>query len=288
MTTWCYLKRKHQQLNRLYDYMKQAQHDVLLPSLSDYEEGLMSLLQDELYKIMSKLVLTKEQVEDEKNKLTDAISDISHQLKTPLTSMSLMIDLLDIESLDEHDKTLYCQQLRQSVDRLIWLVHSLLKLSKLESKTIQFEKKPIKLSDLVQASMELLEIQAREKQIELIVNTTPIMINGDFNWMLEAVSNVLKNAIEQTPRGGMITMSMNQTQTYVELSIHNTGSYIEKDELSHIFNRFYRGKHSSANSLGIGLSLAKVIMTSQAGDVTARSSKAKGTTFDFKFLRELD
>ena len=230
--------------------------------------------------------ILKEKVEllnNEKIFLNEVISDISHQLKTPMTSLIILNDLM-YEDLPKETKIEFLDKIKSQLNRMEWLIKSMLKLSKVEAKVIDFEKKEVKVSELIKKSISPSLISMEIKNIELTVNGDEnISYIGDINWSCEAFVNIIKNCIEHTDTNGKINISYEENPLYCEVVIKDSGEGIDKKDLPHIFKRFYKGKSSKDDSVGIGLAMAKSIIESQNGDIYVKSEKNKGSEFHIIF-----
>lgn len=257
-------------------------------------EDLFSHLEDEIYKTVAELTCTKEKAVKDHEILADRIADIAHQLKTPLTSMSLMTELLEPAQKEEEE---YLDRLKHQVERLRGLVEGLLTLAKLDSHTIEFEKAEIEVEELIAEAAEPLSELMNRRQIALEIRQTlgmpessgiaegteEIWIRADLQWTAEALLNVLKNCVEHTPDGGKIKITCSQNPLYTELLIQDGGNGISKKDLPHLFERFYRGEQASKDSAGIGLALAKLILEAQNGQISAQNSKDGHAQFKIKW-----
>lgn len=283
-----FTKKRYREIEKLAEYLRKIHSGEFTLDVRDNVEGELSILKNELYKVTIMLSEHRPLLQKDKIQLTNAISDISHQLKTPLTSMLMMSDLLSDPELPPEKRTEFTQNLRNQIERLEWLVSSLLKLSKIDAGTVQFKKEPVQVEKLLQKALENLLIPIDIK--ELIVNlqeekTTTFL--GDFHWTLEAIINILKNGVEHTPVGGTITISYTENILFTEICIADNGIGIEKKDLHNIFKRFYKGKNASNESVGIGLAMAHSIITSQHGDIEVSSKKGEGTSFKIKFYKQV-
>ena len=220
--------------------------------------------------------------------LADSISDISHQLKTPITSMFVMADLLYDENLPQDKRLEFTENIRSQLERLQWLVSSLLKLSKIDVGTIEFEKENVNVKELISKAVEhlLIPMEIKEQTLEINGDENTQFI-GDFNWSSEAVANIIKNCIEHTPCGGRIGINFSETPIYTMIKIFDNGVGIHKDDLPYIFNRFYKGKNSDKDSIGIGLAMSKSILQKQGSIIEVTSEKDKGTQFTIKIYKNI-
>lgn len=255
--------------------------------LTRFREGELSILEGELSRLVRMLGERDALLSRERNNLADALSDISHQLKTPLTSMGVLCDLLRRSDLPEDKRTEFTLTMAHQLGRMQWLLDTLLKLSRLDAGTIRFERTSVSIPQLVQKALEGLRIPMELKGISLAVQGGELTFLGDMGWTAEALVNILKNCMEHTPSGGAITISWEENPLYLQLRIEDTGCGICREDLPHIFQRFYRGKNSSGDSVGIGLAMARSILMQQGGEITAASREGQGTTFQIRFYHQV-
>lgn len=249
----------------------------------DHAEGELSILKSDLYKVTTMLRHQSERLSDEKRLLADYLSDISHQLKTPLTSIMMMSDLLKGQHLPEAKRFEFHEQMDTQLERIQWLVTSLLKLSKLDADTVVFKKDKIILKALIEkATLPILILMELKEQALVIDIDEHLTFVGDENWMTEALTNILKNCAEHTPKGGQIRVSTYDNPIYTAIVIEDNGKGIDKADLPRIFQRFYKGKNASDESVGIGLAMAYSIIKKQGGDIVVTSEVGKGSTFTIK------
>jgi signal transduction histidine kinase len=273
------------QVAGLSAYLRQIEAGDYDLDIRDNGEGSLSLLKNDLYKITVRLREQAEQLQKDKTALSNLIADISHQIKTPLTSMGVLADLL-AEDPPEEDRRAFVERLRSQLGRIQWLVTALLKLARLDAGTTTFKSKPVVLQHLVRRSLEPLQIPLEIKKQQLDVHgDDSASYVGDLNWSAEALTNVIKNCVEHTPEGGRIEIAYTANTMYAEITVSDNGEGIPGAELPHIFNRFYRGAHAGENSVGIGLALAKSIFSAQGGDITVTSQRGLGTSFVIRFFR---
>lgn len=258
---------------------------VLLPD--KYTEGELSLLQSEIYKLAVRLGEQAELLRKDKNYLADAISDISHQLKTPVTSMRVMADLLSDGGLPDERRAAFTANIQSQLNRMEWLVTALLKMAKLDAGAVTMKNEPFAIETLLHRATEHLLIPMELKNIAFeLTGDMQTEICGDIGWLSEAVANILKNCIEHTPEGGSICVCAEKTALYTALTISDTGCGIAGKDLPHIFERFYKGSNSSADSVGIGLAMAKQIVTETNGTLAVTKTGEQGTTFMLKLYRK--
>lgn len=279
-----FTKRRYTEIENLSSYLRQISNGNYTLDVRDNQEGELSILKNDIYKVTLMLSEHSALLQQDKVQLTNAISDISHQLKTPLTSMTVMADLLSEPGLPPEKRTEFTRNIRIQLERIGWLVSSLLKFSKIDAGTVQFKKDSISVRTLLQKSLEpvLIPIDIKEQRVS-IKGDDGVSFLGDLNWTAEAVINILKNCVEHTPVGGVISISFAENALYTEVIIADNGKGIPREELAYVFQRFYKGKNAAEDSVGIGLALSHSIITSQNGDIQIKSEKGMGTQFHIKF-----
>ncbi|MFD0710860.1 sensor histidine kinase [Paenibacillus sp. GCM10027626] len=279
---------RYRELEKLSVYLREISSGNYSLDVRDNQEGELSILKNDIYKVTLMLSEQRSLLQQDKTKLTDAISDISHQLKTPLTSMTVMADLLSNPDLPSAKRTEFTRNIRIQLERIDWLVSSLLKLSKIDAKTIQFKKDRISVKKLVKKALEpvLIPMDIKEQTVS-IEGDDNISFVGDFNWTTEAVINILKNGVEHTHEGGAIAISFSENALFTEIVIADNGKGIPKEDLPYIFKRFYKGKNASEGSIGIGLAMAYSIVASQNGVIDVSSDREQGTQFRIKFYKQV-
>lgn len=254
--------------------------------ISDNFEGEMSILKNNIYKVVVMLKSTNDELKKEKLNLAQSLADITHQLKTPLTSITVMTDLMENEDMREKRSELL-GIIKAQTDKMNWLTVTLLKLSRLDADAISFNFSDICISDIVDTSLKTFQPTLEIKNITVNKRFSDFEFNGDSAWTAEAVKNIIKNCIEHTDADGELTFTSNNTNIYNELIISDNGCGIDSEDLPHIFERFYHGKNASADSVGIGLNLAKEILSKQRADISCESELGKGSTFRIKFYKAI-
>ena len=298
-------KRK---IDGITKYIREINNKNYELKIKENAEDELSNLRNELYKITLMLKEEAENSKKDKKFLAKSLSDISHQIKTPLTSISIMLDeLKDNQNMDEETRRRFIFEISRQAEQISFLTIALLKLSKLDSGTVEFEKSKYRLDVLVQNAIKNLEIPLEIKNIQVEtnfdevsevnkeknlnnnsaknnkLNKASLEVIGDYRWTLEAVTNIIKNCIEHTQESKKIHIQIRVTNVYTELIIEDEGEGIDEKDLKHIFERFYKGKNSSENSFGIGLSLSKTILEKQNASISCSSVLHKGTTFKIYF-----
>lgn len=254
-------------------------------NIDENSEDELSILKNELYKITIMLKEDAENSKKDKLKLKDSLSDISHQLKTPLTSINIMLDnILDNPDMDNNTKEKFIQNIKREIRNISSLVGEILKLSKFDANVIKFEAQPVFIKDLVKSAISNVEMMAELKNINIEVNNQDNMkLVCDAKWQIEAITNILKNCIEHSKEDSTITIDIDSNKIYKQITIRDNGEGIDEKDLPHIFERFYKGKNSAKDSVGIGLALAKTIIEKDNGSIKVDSKKGKQTTFIIKY-----
>lgn len=286
--SWIYTRWRYGEIARLSRYLRQISGGDYSLDIRDNQEGELSILKNEIYKVTLMLSEQNSLLQYEKLRLTDAIADISHQLKTPLTSMMVMADLLSDARLPEAKRIEFTHMIRVQLERIEWLLASLLKLARIDAGTVVFKQDVIMVSQLVQKALEpvLIPMDIKE-QTFTISGDDKVSFQGDIKWTTEALINILKNCVEHTPEGGVISVSFAENALFTEIIITDNGAGIPKEDLPHIFQRFYKGKNAAEDSIGIGLAMAHSIVSAQNGTIEVISKGDQGTQFIIKFYRQM-
>lgn len=277
--------RRYRNIRSLTEYLTRISSGEHSMDIRDNAEGELSILKSEIYKVTLLLTEYNDQLKKEKMLLTDHMAEISHQLKTPLTSMMVMVDLLQDDELPAHKRREFTSTMMSQLERLEWLVSSLLKLSKFDAGVVVMKFTEVPASLLIENALNPFLITLELKNIEYQVNASNLTITCDPEWTTEALINIIKNAIEHTPEGGRIDITVIDNPLYAEFLITDNGTGISKEDLPHIFTRFYRGKNASPDSVGIGLAMSYRIIRSQQGDIQVRSEKGRGSTFSIRLYK---
>ncbi|MGE8204949.1 HAMP domain-containing sensor histidine kinase [Heyndrickxia sp. NPDC080065] len=259
-----------------------------LTSLPEIREGDFSKLIHSFNRMRFVIQQNIAELKKEKRFLVDLMSDISHQLKTPLAALSMYNEIMIEKELSKEQKMMFLDQGRQQLERMNWLIQSLLKLAKLDVGAIQFQKRNASLTQTVRGSVEILKELASQKGIHVqVTSEQECFMKHDADWMTESLLNVIKNAIEHTTSGGNVSIKVNETDTLYKIQIQDHGEGIEREEIKNIFKRFYKGKkNKKSGSVGIGLSLSKSIVEGHNGIIQVDSQIGVGTTFTFVFSKD--
>ena len=288
-------RRRYRAIARLAERADAVLHGKRDVSFERMREGELAILASELDKMRSRLTLANEELTREKNALADALADISHQLKTPLTSLSLMTALARGALVEEGAHPGEVERLRtmeRLEGRVEWLVSSLLKLARIDAGVVSFARARVDAGELVARAAEPLEVAADLADVELVREVQPgAGFEGDLAWTAEALENVLKNCLEHTPAGGRVRVRASEDALAFRLRVEDTGPGIAEGDLPHVFERFWRGGGQGASSeveptgVGIGLALAKSLVTAQGGSVRAGNAPGGGAAFDLVFFK---
>ena len=282
-----YDRNKNKKIKSIIKYIEEINNKNYDLKINENTEDVLSKLTNELYKVTIQLKEQSENSIKDRKALQIAIEDISHQLKTPLTSITIMLDnIQENPNMDSKTKTYFLHEISRQIEWINWLIISLLKLSKLDSNTVIFNKKEIDVRDLINNVIKNLSVPIDIKQQNIIIKGEKSTIIGDYNWQLEAITNIVKNCIEHTPENKNIYINFEENNLYTKITIKDEGIGINKKDLKHIFERFYKGKYSSENSIGIGLALAKSIIEKENGYIICTSKINCGTTFEIKYMKE--
>jgi len=273
------------QVAGLSAYLRQIESGDYALDVRDNGEGSFSLLKNDLYKVTVRLREQAELLQKDKTALSNLIADISHQIKTPLTSSGVLADLL-ADDPPEDDRRAFVERLRAQIGRVQWLVAALLKLARLDAGTAVFKSEPVDMHRLIDRALEPLQIplEIKKQRVE-VYGDDGASFTGDLNWSAEALTNVVKNCVEHTPEGGKIEIAYAANALYAEITVSDDGEGIAGADMPNIFNRFYRAANAGENSVGIGLALAKAIFNAQGGDIAVHSQRGMGTRFEIRLFR---
>lgn len=282
-----FTKKRYNRLNALSETIDKILHGNDTINIKSYGEGELSMLESDVQKMLVRLRDQKDKLEKDRTFLADSIADISHQLRTPLTSINLILSLIEASDTTKERRDELLRELSKLITKTEYLVSVLLKISKIDAGTVQFEKKETDLYSLIKKSAEPLLIPMDIKNQKLSINADDISLNCDSAWCIEAFGNILKNCTEHTPENGEITVTATNTPIFTEIIITDTGSGFNEEDIPHIFERFYKGQNSSKESFGIGLNLAKMIITAHNGTVKAGNSQLGGAEFIIRFYKQI-
>ena len=279
-------KKRKNELNNIIEYLKELNRGNYNLKIDLNAEGKMSILKNEIY---TTTVMLREQAEKElidKINLKDSLTNISHQLKTPLTSISLLVDNLIEEPIDAATQKEFLLDIKTQVESINYLIIALLKLSRFDANVITFKKENINVKILLLDILKHIDILREVKNIDIhITGNNETSFIGDYKWEFEALTNILKNCLEYTLENRNIYVSFSTNNVYTEIIIRDEGKGMSKEECRKIFERFYKGVNSSNNSFGIGLSLAKEIINKDNGKIKVKSQLNIGTSFIIRYYK---
>ena len=247
----------------------------------DNQEGVLSMLKNDLHTLVAQLSAERDAANAAKSDFADYMADITHQLKTPVTSMMLMADLL--ETAPPEAQAAFLANIRQSLARMDWLLDTLLKLAKLDAGAVAFAPQEVALEALVEAAVQplaiLMDVQAQRVEV-----SGTVTLQCDKRWTTEALTNLIKNACEASPPGSVIAVEGGENPLYRWLSVRDAGRGLTQAEMASLFTRFESTKHGKG--FGIGLPLALAIVRGQHGDIDVDAGgKGQGATFTMKFYK---
>lgn len=279
-----YNRKKDKAIEEIESYIEQINRGNYQLKIDNNTEDELSILKNEVYKTMIMLKESAENSSKDKENIKDSLSDISHQLKTPLTSVIIALDNLeDNPDLDIDTREKFIKSAKRDINNIHFLIQSILKLSKFDTNTVEFIRKKVKINDLIMESIKNVENLCDLKNINIKTNS---IINSeiycDKHWQIEAVTNIIKNAVEHADN--YVNVDVEDNNVYTKITIENDGEQISKEDLPNVFKRFYKGKNATKDSIGIGLSLAKTIIESEKGYVNVESEKDL-TRFVIKYLK---
>ncbi len=282
-----YIARQNKKIEEINLYLKKVNTGKYNLKIEDNSEDELTKLRNELYKTTILLREAAENSKKESKNLSIALEDISHQLKTPLTSIRIMIDnLYENPDMDEETRKDFMNTISKQIEWISSLVISLLKLAKFDSGTIVMNSKETNVKKLIDEVIDnlsiLLDIKNIEVQKEIPEDAT---IKIDYKWQLEALTNIVKNSIEHSKDNSKIDIKVEDSSVLLKIIITDYGEGISKKDINHIFERFYKTENSSENSMGIGLALSKAIIEKENGYISVKSKEGVGTTFIIKYIK---
>ncbi|MEF2690169.1 MAG: HAMP domain-containing sensor histidine kinase, partial [Bacilli bacterium] len=273
-------KKNIRKLTKYFNSINLGNYDI---DINDNKENELSILKNEIYKTT---IMLKEQASNsqkDKYALKESLEDISHQLKTPLTAITIMLDNVTSDNIDNKVKMRFLSDIKKEVSNINFLVQNLLKLSRFDVNAITYNISLNKLEDIICESLNNLSSLSDLKNVKIKhIKNESVMLKCDYKWEVEAITNIIKNCIEHT-ENGTVKISYNDCKTYIKLVIEDNGVGINKEDIAHIFERFYKGANSSKDSVGIGLSLSLSIIEKDNGKIDVESKK--GTTFTIRYYK---
>lgn len=278
-------RRRYRALAELSRALDRILHSDGRWELAAQEEGELSVLRSEIAKMTVRLREQADALLRDRNYLADALADLSHQLRTPLTSLRLAVSLLSGDELTPEERRARTRELHRLLDRMDWLLEALLKQSRLDAGAVRFTAAELPVRALLRraAAPVAVPMDLRDQTLEIAAGDETVWCDPE--WTAEAVTNVLKNCMEHTPPGGTVRVAARQTAVFTELTVSDTGPGIAPEDLPHVFERFYRGRGAAAESAGVGLALARAILTAQGDTIRAGSGRQGGAEFVLRFYR---
>ena len=277
LTVWRMNKRNRMRIEELTSYLEQVNVGAA-GTVIQVKEDEFSHLQDEIYKTVTSLYQTREAAVQAKVNFADNLANIAHQLKTPITSAFLSLQLMKNAT-----PNIYGEQIERQLDRLNRLEESLLTLSKIDAGTLHMEFSQVDIYTALNLAAENLNDLLLKENVSVdIPDHGCIEIYGDMEWIMEALMNLMKNCMEHSKHGGTIHCDYSSNPLYAEILIWDDGEGFQAEDIPHLFERFYRGKGAAGNGIGIGLSLAHSIFELQNGNITARNLPEGGACFEVR------
>lgn len=276
--------RRYQRIAALAADINRLLHGDNSISLGNYSEGELGILHSEVYKMTVRLREQQQKLLKDRGYLADSIADISHQIRTPLTSINLMLELISEPNVSEERRQQLTHELQGMLSRIDWLITTLLKISKLDAGTVTFQQERVSMETLIGKACAPLLVPMELRGQELSVRAEGEFC-GDIAWTCEAIGNIVKNCMEHTPKGGKIEVQATDNALYSEILIKDNGTGIAKEDMPHIFERFYKGKDSDDKSFGVGLALSRMIIAGQKGTVKAGNRQPRGAVFSIRFYK---
>ncbi len=280
-----YDRRKDKEIGEITKYIEEINRKNYSLKIDEISEDELSILKNEIYKTTVMLKESASNSLKDKIQIKESLEDISHQIKTPLTSILVILDnLIDDPNMEKDVRDDFIKDIKREVTNINFLVQSLLKLSKFDSNTIHFIKEDIFIKNIVDESIKNVAVACDLKNISILTEgNEKFKVNCDFMWEVEAITNIIKNCVEHSKENDKIIISYEQNNVYSSITIQDFAGGIDKEDLPHIFQRFYKGKNASKDSVGIGLALAKTIIEKDNGSITVETDNI-GTKFIVKYF----
>lgn len=282
---FAFTKARYKSIARISNQIDLVLHNADHLYIGESDEGELSILHSEITKMTLRIREQNDALKKEKEHLADSLADIAHQLRTPLTSANLILSLL-ANNPDENQRKAFVRETEELLMRMDWLITSLLKLSRLDAGIVVFQSEKIDVNALVYTALRPFLIPMELHNIDVQIDVPEgIIIQGDSGWLSEAIQNIFKNCMESAGGNGKIEIDCRSNPLFTEITIRDNGVGFEKEDLPCLFDRFYRGKNSTATGYGIGLALCKMIITRQCGTITAKNHPQGGAIFAIRFTK---
>lgn len=291
--SWCLLdffriSKRYREMRLLAGQIDELLHGNDIPDFRHFHEGDLEILRDEISKMTIRLKEQTALLKKDKMSLADALADISHQIRTPLTALNILIERMKSQELGSETRRRLLREAERMLAKIEWLVATLLKMSKLEAGTISLKKENISVQKFLADAISPFELSMDiHCKTCIISGAEGKSFIGDYAWTLEAVQNVIKNGLEYTPDGKTLTICCEENPLYTELRVTDSGSGIPKEDLPHLFERFYRGENAGKDSFGIGLALAQMILTRENAVIQAQNVPDGGGQFRIRFYKTM-
>ncbi|HPQ47934.1 MAG TPA: HAMP domain-containing sensor histidine kinase [Clostridia bacterium] len=279
--------KRYRHIAELSQTLDQMLHEEKPLGFDEYTEGELAILKNQLQKISVALREKTDILQTERKYLSDSLADISHQIRTPLTSMNIISSMLAREDLTLEKRLELTKNLDRLLDRIDWLVTVLLKIAMLDSGTAKMKKEQVNINELIESACHYVEMPMELKDQHLVINIPAgTFFTGDLQWTAEAIGNILKNCMQHTPDVGTIYIDATSNPVFTRIDIRDEGPGIPEKDLPRLFERFYKGSDSISGGFGIGLALSKMIITNQNGTLKAMNSDHGGALFTIRFYKD--
>lgn len=285
LLTLLFHRKKYEALSRLSDSVNRVLHHAETETISTSEEGELAILSSDIQKMALRLQEQAAQLREDKIRMSDAVADISHQLRTPLTSLTLTVSLLENPDITPERRLKLTRDLKTSLGRIERLIEALLKMAKLDAGAVSFLTERLSVAALIQEAARPLLVPMELRDQSLIVEVGSAGFDGDRLWCIEALGNLLKNCMEHTPEGGTVTVKAEETALFTRITVQDSGEGFDPEDLPLLFERFHKGRNALPGSIGIGLALAQAVITAQDGTVKAENSPEGGALFTVTFYK---
>lgn len=278
-----YWSRREKSIDELAEYVKKVEQGEYALDLMENTEDELSRLKNELYTVTVMLKENAEISKKQKKALASGVSDISHQIKTPLTSVMVLLDnLTEDEDMPSEVRRTFLTEATRQCNHVSWLVANLLKLSRLDAGVVEFIREEHNIQDIILDVKEKLEILSELKQVQIVTDGEDVVECVDRHWFTEALINIVKNGIEHSPEKSDVFIRLCKNDVYTSILVEDFGEGMDEEDCKHIFERFYRSKHAGEQSIGIGLALAKEVVIQHGGTISVNSKLGVGTKFEIK------
>lgn len=283
---WRFTMIRYRRIAQLSDYLNRLSGGHFDFDIRDNSEGELSILKNEIYTLAVQLSEQAQRLRKDKEGLKDILSDISHQLKTPLTSLTVMSELLENESIPPGKRREFIDNQKKALSNMEWMVLQLLKMAQLDADSVNFKTEQVPVNELINDSIEAVQILIELKSQKVLYQPDlPFQIPCDRQWTREALTNIVKNSSEHTPTSGVIDIGCGENPLMFWISVTDNGDGIEKKDIPHLFERFHKSKKQSG--VGLGLALSRSILRGQNGEIEVSSPPGQGATFTLKFYKNV-